>query len=236
MNSIAKAQVTNMFLDPNYFLFIIPPMLLLLFAQSRVKSTFQKYSKIPNQRGMSGAEVARTLLDANGLYDVPVEMIKGNLSDHYDPRKRTMRLSQAVYMSRSVAALGIAAHETGHAVQQKQGYVPLQLRSAIAPAASFGSNIAWVMILAGVFIQFTALVWLGIAFFAAGTIFALITLPVEFNASHRAMAMLTNMGIVDRTEADQNRQVLNAAALTYVAGFLAALMQLFYWLGFARRG
>lgn len=224
----------------SYFLFIIPPMLLLLYAQWRVKSTFNKYSKIPNQRGMSGAEVARALLDANGLRDIPVEMINGDLSDHYDPRSRTMRLSKAVYMSRSVAALGIAAHETGHAIQQQRGYVPLQLRSAIAPAASVGSNIGWIMILAGVFIQMTALAWLGIAFFAAGTVFALITLPVEFNASTRAMSLLTTMGIVDRTEAAQNREVLNAAALTYVAGFVAALMQMLYWLsivsGMNRRG
>ncbi len=229
-----------MLFSSSYFLFIIPPMLLLLYAQWRVKSTFNKYSKIPNQRGMSGAEVARALLDANGLRDIPVEMINGELSDHYDPRSRTMRLSKPVYMSRSVAALGIAAHETGHAIQQQRGYVPLQLRSAIAPAASIGSNLGWIMILAGVFIQMTALAWLGIAFFAAGTVFALITLPVEFNASSRAMNMLTTMGIVDRTEADQNRQVLNAAALTYVAGFVAALMQMLYWLsivsGMNRRG
>ncbi len=229
-----------MLFSTSYFLYIIPPMLLLLYAQWRVKSTFNKYSKIPNQRGMSGAEVARALLDANGLRDIPVEMINGELSDHYDPRSRTMRLSKPVYMSRSVAALGIAAHETGHAIQQQRGYVPLQLRSAIAPAASVGSNLGWIMILAGVFIQMTALAWLGIAFFAAGTVFALITLPVEFNASTRAMNMLTTMGIVDRTEANQNREVLNAAALTYVAGFVAALMQMLYWLsivsGMNRRG
>lgn len=229
-----------MIFDSSYILFIIPPMLLLLYAQWRVKSTFNKYSKVPNQRGMSGAEVARALLDANGLRDIPVEMINGDLSDHYDPRSRTMRLSKSVYMSRSVAAVGIAAHETGHAIQQKHGYVPLQLRSAIAPAASVGSNIGWIMILGGVLIQMTALAWLGIAFFAAGTVFALITLPVEFNASSRAMNLMTTMGIVDRTEAAQNREVLNAAALTYVAGFVAALMQLLYWLsivsGMNRRG
>lgn len=229
-----------MIFDSSYFLFIIPPMLFLLYAQWRVKSTFNKFSKVPNQSGMSGAEVARALLDANGLRDIPVEMINGDLSDHYDPRSRTMRLSKAVYMSRSVAAVGIAAHETGHAIQQKHGYVPLQLRSAIAPAASVGSNIGWVMILGGVLIQMTALAWVGIAFFAAGTVFALITLPVEFNASSRAMNLMTTMGIVDRTEAAQNREVLNAAALTYVAGFVAALMQLLYWLsivsGMNRRG
>jgi len=219
-----------MIFSSTYFLYIIPPMIFLLFAQWRVKSTFNKYSKVPNQRGMTGAEVARALLDANGLRDIPVEMINGNLTDHYDPRSRTMRLSKPVFMSRSVAALGIAAHETGHAIQQQHGYVPLQIRSALAPVASIGSNIGWIMIIGGILISVTQLAWLGIAFFAAGTVFALITLPVEFNASSRAMAMLTTMGIVDRTEAQQNREVLNAAALTYVAGFVAALMQLLYWL------
>jgi uncharacterized protein len=229
-----------MLFSSTYLLFIIPPMLFLLYAQWRVKSTFNKYNKVLNQRGMSGAEVARALLDANGLRDIPVEMINGDLTDHYDPRSRTMRLSKGVYMSRSVAALGIAAHETGHAVQQQHGYVPLQLRSAIAPVASVGSNFGWIMIMAGVFIQVTSLAWVGIALFAAGTLFALVTLPVEFNASTRAMGLLTSMGIVDRTEAEQNRQVLDAAALTYVAGFVAALMQLLYWLsivsGMNRRG
>ncbi len=219
-----------MIFDSTYFLYIIPPMIFLLYAQWRVKSTFNKYSKVLNQRGMSGAEVARALLDANGLRDIPVEMINGDLTDHYDPRSRTMRLSKPVFMSRSVAALGIAAHETGHAIQQQHGYAPLQIRSVLAPVASIGSNIGWVMIIGGILISITQLAWVGIAFFAAGTLFALITLPVEFNASNRAMAMLTTMGIVDRTEAQQNREVLNAAALTYVAGFVAALMQLLYWL------
>lgn len=219
-----------LFLDPRYFLFILPPMLLLMLAQRRVRSTFGKYSQIPNQRGLSGQQVARAILDANGLYDVPVEMIQGQLTDHYDPRNRTLSLSAPVYNGRSVAALGIAAHETGHALQDKVGYVPLRLRSGLVPAASVGSNIGWIMILAGVVIHLTSLAWLGIAFFAAGTLFALVTLPVEFNASSRALAMLTTMGIVDRTEYQQNREVLNAAALTYIAGFLAALMQLLYWL------
>lgn len=218
-----------MILDPMYFLFILPPILLMLWAQSRVRGTFTKYSQIRNQRGMTGAQVARTILDANGLYDVPVEMVQGELSDHYDPRTRTLRLSPQVYGTQSVAALGIAAHEAGHALQHKEGYVPLQVRSALVPAASIGSNLGWIMILAGVVIGLTQLAWLGVAFFAAGTLFALVTLPVEFNASNRALQMLTTMGIVDRTEYDQNKQVLNAAALTYIAGFLAALMQLLYW-------
>ena len=218
-----------MIFDPTYFLFILPPLLLMLYAQHRVKSTFQKYEQVPNQRGMSGGEVARYLLDANGLRDVPIEVVQGQLTDHYDPRSRTLRLSQPVYASRSVAALGIAAHETGHAIQHQTGYLPLQLRSALVPVASIGSNIGWIMILAGIVIQFSTLAWLGIAFFAAGTLFAFVTLPVEFNASNRALQLLSSTGIIDRTEYEQDRQVLNAAALTYVAGFLAALMQLLYW-------
>jgi len=213
-----------------YFLFILPQLLLMLFAQARVRGAFTKYSQVPNQRGMSGAEVARAILDANGLSDVPVEMVQGELTDHYDPRERALRLSPPVYQGRSVAALGIAAHEAGHALQHKAGYVPLQIRSLLVPAASIGSNLGWIMILAGIVIGLTQLAWLGIAFFAAGTLFALVTLPVEFNASNRALQMLTTMGIVDRTEYQQNREVLNAAALTYIAGFLAALMQLLYWL------
>lgn len=218
------------YFDPMYFVFMAPALLLLLFAQWRVQSTFGEYRNVPNRLGLTGAQVARMILDANGLYDVPVELTPGDLSDHYDPRRRVLRLSMPVYGGRSVAALGIAAHEAGHAIQHKVGYVPLQLRSALVPAATFGSNIGWIMIIAGIVIGATGLAWLGIAFFSAGTLFALVTLPVEFNASSRAMQMLTTMGLVDRTEYEQNRQVLNAAALTYIAGFLAALLQLLYWI------
>ena len=219
-----------MFFDPIFLLFIIPPILLMLYAQWRVKNTFSKYSKVMNQRGLSGAQAARQILDINGLADVPVEQVDGELTDHYDPRARALRLSTPVYGGRSVAALGIAAHEAGHALQHSEGYVPLQVRSLLVPAATFGSNLGWIMILGGLILQFTAIAWLGVLFFAAGTLFALVTLPVEFNASSRAMAMLTTNGmIVTQDEQNQNQQVLNAAALTYIAGFLAALMQLIYW-------
>lgn len=220
-----------MIFDPIFLLFIIPPILLMLYAQSRVKSTFGKYSQVMNQRGISGAQAARQILDDNGLHDVPVEQVEGELTDHYDPRARALRLSTKVYSGHSVASLGIAAHEAGHALQHAQGYVPLQVRSLLVPAATFGSNLGWIMILGGLILQITGLAWLGIAFFAAGTLFALVTLPVEFNASSRAMAMLTSNGmLVTQEEQDQNQQVLNAAALTYIAGFLAALMQLIYWI------
>jgi uncharacterized protein len=220
-----------MIFDPLFFLFIIPPILLMLFAQWRVKNTFGKFSQVMNQRGISGAQAARKILDDNGLYDVPVEQVEGELTDHYDPRARALRLSTPIYSGRSVAALGIAAHEAGHALQHAQGYVPLQVRSLLVPAATFGSNLGWIMILGGLVLQITAAAWLGVLLFAAGTLFALVTLPVEFNASSRAMAMLTNNGmIVTQEEQSQNQQVLNAAALTYIAGFLAAFMQLLYWI------
>ena len=188
---------------------MVPTIILVLWAQNRVKRTFRQFGTIPNQQGLSGTEVARMILNANGLSSVPV---RGELTDHYDPRTRTLRLSEPVYSSRSVAALGIAAHETGHALQHAEGYAPLQFRSALVPVASVGSNLGWIMVLAGILIGVTGLAWLGVAFFAAGKLFALVTLPVEFNASSRAMAQLTSMGIVDRTEYDQNRKVLSAAA------------------------
>lgn len=217
------------YFDPLYIILMLPTIILMLWAQHRVRGTFQKYSQVANQRGMTGAEAARVILTSNGLGQVPVEPTRGELSDHYDPRSRTLRLSEPVYYGRSVAALGIAAHEAGHALQHAQGYLPLQVRGALVPAASLGSNLGWIMVLAGIVIGLTQLAWLGVIFFAAGTLFALVTLPVEFNASSRAMAQLTNLGLVDRTEYDQNRQVLNAAAWTYIAGFAAALVQLIYY-------
>lgn len=212
-----------------YLLFMVPTIVLMFWAQHRVKSTFKKYSEVPNQRRMSGAEAARYILDSHGLSNVPVEPVAGELTDHYDPRSRTMRLSQPVYNGRSVAALGIAAHETGHALQHAEGYVPLKVRGALVPLASVGSNLGWIMVLAGIILNIVGIAWLGVAFFALGTLFALVTLPVEFNASSRAMAELQTMGFVDRTEYDQNKKVLNAAAWTYIAGFLAAAVQLLYY-------
>lgn len=219
-----------MIFDPLYLIMMAPTIILMLWAQRRVKNTFQKYSQVPNQQRMSGAEVARVILDSHGLHDVPVEPIAGELTDHYDPRVRALRLSQPVYNSRSVAALGIAAHESGHALQHAQAYFPLQVRGALVPVASIGSNVGWIMVLAGIMIGLSGLAWLGVILFAAGTVFALITLPVEFNASSRALAELSNMGIVDRSEMDQNKKVLNAAAWTYIAGFAAAAMQLIYYI------
>lgn len=218
-----------MFFDPLWFVFMLPAMAFIMFAQHRVKSTFEKYAKMPSQSRMTGAQVASEILRANGIYDVQVEHVPGQLSDHYDPRSKTLRLSDVVYGSTSVAAIGVAAHEVGHAIQHARGYAPLQLRSAIVPVASIGSNLGPIMLLAGFLIGFIQLAWLGVAFFAAGTLFALVTLPVEFNASSRAMQQVSTLGIFDRTEYDQGRKVLNAAALTYVAGFAAAFLQLMYY-------
>jgi Zn-dependent membrane protease YugP len=179
---------------------------------------------------LTGAQVARAILDRNGLFDVPVELTPGELTDHYDPLRRVVRLSEPVYYGRSVAALGVAAHETGHAIQHKIGYVPLQLRTAIVPAVNIGTNIGWILMLLGIVIGISGLAWVGVILFSLGTLFALLTLPVEFDASRRALALLTTMGIVDRTEEGQAREVLNAAALTYVAGLVMAVLNLLYWI------
>jgi len=218
-----------MFFSPLYLIMMAPTIILMLWAQHRVNSTFAKYSKVPNQRRLTGAETARYILDSHGLSDVPVEPVAGKLTDHYDPRSRTLRLSEPVYRSTSVAALGIAAHESGHALQHAEGYAPLQARSALVPVASFGSSIGFIVVFAGLLLQLAPIAWLGIALFGAATLFALVTLPVEFNASSRAMAELQTLGFVDRTEYDQNRKVLNAAAWTYIAGFAAAVMSLLYY-------
>ncbi len=218
-----------MFFDPLYIIMMLPTIALMLWAQHKVKSTFKKYSSVPNQRRMTGAETARYILDSHGLADVPVEPVAGELTDHYDPRSRTLRLSEPVYRSTSVAALGIAAHEAGHALQHAEGYAPLQARSALVPVASIGGNFGFIVVFAGLLLQLQPLAWVGIAMFAAATLFALVTLPVEFNASSRAMAELQTLGFVDRTEYDQNRKVLNAAAWTYVAGFAAAVVSLLYY-------
>jgi Zn-dependent membrane protease YugP len=217
------------YFDPTYLLFMLPAMGLMLYAQHKVNSTFKKFSQVPNQQRITGAEVAHRILVANGLTDVKVEPIRGQLTDHYDPRDKTLRLSEPVYGARTVSAMGVAAHETGHALQHAQAYAPLKIRSTLVPVASIGSQFGWIVLMAGVVVGVTQLAWVGIAMFAAATLFALVTLPVEFNASSRAMAQLTTLGIVDRTEYEQDRKVLNAAALTYIAGFVAALLQLLYW-------
>ncbi len=218
-----------MFFDPLYLVFALPGLLLGFWAQSRVKSAFKKYSRVRTLRNMTGAEIARSLLDAQGLYDVRIEEVKGTLSDHYDPRAKVLRLSPEVYRTPSVAAAGVAAHEMGHALQDASGYGPLRLRSSLVPAVQFGSSLGpWVFI-AGFLMQLTTLAWLGVILFAASVAFALITLPVEFDASRRAKQLLTSSGIVMGDEAKGVDRVLDAAALTYVAAAVTAIGTLLYY-------
>lgn len=212
-------------LDPTFIL-ILPAIILAAYAQSKVTSTFNKYLRVRNSYGYTGYEVARKLLDFHGLDDVPIELIPGRLSDHYDPRKRVLRLSRDVYESSSLASVGVAAHECGHAIQHQEGYAPLVVRNAIAPIASIGSQAAWVFIFAGFIFNFLNLVDLGILLFSAAVAFQVITLPVEFNASSRAVALLESNGLVPADEIRPAREVLRAAALTYVAATFAAIMQL----------
>ncbi len=223
--------------DPMYFVFALPPMLLVLWAQSRVKGAYAKYSQIRNMSNLTGAQVARILLQARGLEGVEVEMVDGNLTDHYDPTSKTLRLSQGVYSSPSVASMGIVAHEVGHAVQDQVGYVPLRFRAALVPAVNLGSTMGYLFFLAGIFINWTGLVWLGIGFFSLGVLFALVTLPVEFNASNRALALLKGNGLVSTEEYQGAHDVLSAAALTYVAAVAQALGSLLYfvWIAMGRR-
>ncbi len=212
-------------LDPTMIL-LIPAIVFALYAQSKVTSAFYKYSRMRNSYGHSGYQVARRLLDAHGLHDVPIELAPGRLSDHYDPRKRILRLSQEVYNSNSLAAVGVAAHECGHAIQHQEGYAPLQVRNAIAPVASIGSQAAWLFIMGGLLIGFTGLFDIGILLFTVVVAFQIITLPVEFNASGRAIALLEGQGLVPVNELGPAKKVLDAAALTYVAATVSAILQL----------
>lgn len=213
------------YVDPTYIL-IIPALLLAIYAQGKVQTAFRRYMREYSQSGMTGAQVARALLDSNGLYDVPVEMVAGTLSDHYDPRTRRMRLSPQVYQSTSVAALGVAAHETGHAVQHAQAYVPLGIRNNLYPVANIGSQMAFPLFFIGFLTWSQTIMSVGIWLFIGALAFQLVTLPVEFNASRRALAMLEGGGYLTRAEVPKARRVLSAAALTYVAAAAMAALQL----------
>ena len=216
-----------MYLDSYYMILVLPALLLAMFAQSRVSSTYARYSKVRAYSGQTGAQVARHILDANGLYNIRVEQIGGNLTDHYDPRAGVIRLSNGVYGSGSVAAIGIAAHETGHAVQHARNYAPLTLRNAIIPVTNFGAKLSMPLILFGLFAGNQYLLNLGILCFALMTVFQLLTLPVEFNASSRALSILSEEGILQtQEETAAAKKVLSAAALTYVAALLVSAAQL----------
>lgn len=227
----------------DYMLFILPGFLLVMLAQYLVNSTYRKWSQVRNRYGLTGEDAARRLLNYGGLNNVSVEGIAGQLSDHYDPRTKTLRLSSGVAKSESIAAIAVAAHEIGHALQDRQGYLPLRFRAAIVPAANVGSWLGYIMIIAGILLRLSNLAWLGILFFSLGAIFALATLPVELNASVRARQLLRQAGLVYADDESRGvSAVLNAAAFTYVAALAAALLQLLYWvlavggLGGRRRG
>lgn len=217
-----------MFFDLNSLLLMIPAILISLYAQIKVKSTFNKYLKVRNYRGMTGAEVARRILANNGLNEVKVEMVGGVLSDHYDPRGKVVRLSPEVYNGDSISSLGVAAHETGHAIQDSVGYAPLAIRSSLVPVASFGSSVSWILILIGFFLGSLGGIFIkiGIILFSFAVLFQIVTLPVEFNASKRALAVLTEGGYIDNDELRLTKKVLNAAAFTYVAAALVAILEL----------
>lgn len=216
-------------------LLVLPALILSLWAQFRVNSTFDKYAKIYNRRGLTGADAARRILDANGLHHVRIEQVHGHLSDHYDPRANVIRLSDSVYGSPSAAAVGVAAHEAGHAVQYAKNYAPIKLRAAIIPVTRFGSMLAMPLFFIGLLAAFPPLLLAGIVLYSAVTLFQLVTLPVEFNASSRALQTLEHTGMLVGDELDGARRVLSAAAMTYVAALVSSLLTLLRLLILANR-
>lgn len=224
-----------MIFDPLYLAVIGVGMLLSLWASAKTKGAFKKYSQFTTRRGMTGADIAQAILRDNGISDVRVEPVAGNLSDHYDPRTKTLRLSEGVYGSRSMAAAGVAAHEVGHAIQHARAYGPLNFRSMWVPVANFGSGLSFVIIIAAMFLGGAATEWgrtaaiVGVALFATTTVFTLITLPVEFDASRRAMVTLQRGNYLTPEEMKGAKSVLDAAALTYVAAAITSILTLLYW-------
>ena len=217
------------FYDYWYIVLVMPAVLLSIFASIKVNTTFKKYSKVRSSRGITGAEAARRVLDANGLYSVKIERVRGDLTDHYNPQNNTIYLSQTVYDNPSAAAIGVAAHEAGHAVQHAVGYTPIKIRAAIIPATRFGSMLAFPLILFGLLLEASGMIYLaylGVACFGLSTLFQLVTLPTEFNASRRALRAIESCGILAKDEISSARKVLSAAAMTYVAALAVSLMQL----------
>jgi Zn-dependent membrane protease YugP len=227
------------FYNPTYLLFMAPAFILMMLTSWYVKHAYNKWSKVGSSSRLTGAQVAQRLInssayvtteDGRGLFDVRIQGIGGNLTDHYDPRSKTLRLSQGVANTSSVAAVAIAAHELGHALQDAENYLPLRFRAALVPAVNVGSWLGWILIMVGLFLNMTNLAWLGVLVFSGGAVFALATLPVEFNASARAKQLLAETGII---QSEQERRgvnnVLNAAALTYVAALVTAVLQLLYF-------
>ncbi|NEU31164.1 zinc metallopeptidase [bacterium LRH843] len=209
-----------------FLIYFILLLIIPIWAQMRVKGAYRKYSQISSSSGMAGAQVARKILDENGLYNVRIEEVPGKLTDHYDPSSKVVRLSTDNYHGTSIAGAAVAAHEVGHAIQDAEGYAFLRLRHALVPAANFGSNASFFLILAGILLSWSGFILLGIFAMAAAVLFQIVTLPVEFNASSRAMEQIVSAGVIRNDEERETRKVLNAAALTYVAGALVALLEL----------
>jgi Zn-dependent membrane protease YugP len=229
-----------LYFNINYMIFMLPAFLLMIGTQIYVNSTYRKWSQVASLNRMTGAQAAQSLIRRFNMYDVQVEGVRGNLTDHYDPRSKILRLSEGVFGRSSVASLAIAAHELGHAMQDQEGYFPLRLRAMLVPAVNIGSYMGWIFIILGLLLNLTGLAWAGVVVFGLGALFALATLPVEFNASARAKAMLAESGIIMGEDEQRGvNAVLNAAALTYVAALFTAVMQLLYYaslvLGSGRR-
>jgi Zn-dependent membrane protease YugP len=225
-----------MYFNSSYLIFVLPAFLLAMFAQYKVKSAYAKWTKVANQRGLTGLDAANAILRPEGLSDVQVQGIQGVLTDNYDPRKKTLNLSQGVAQQPSVASLAIVAHEIGHALQDHQGYAPLKLRGAIVPAVQISGWVAPIMFLLGWLLNYSGLVWLAIILFGLGAVFALITLPVEFNASRRGLQLLQTYQLLDGQELQGAKAVLQAAALTYVAALIQALATMMYYISLVTGG
>lgn len=218
------------FFDPRYIIFMLPAFILMMIVQGYVQSAYNKWSKVRARSGFSGAQAAQRLIQRGGLYDVSVEGVQGRLADHYDPRQKVLRLSPGVYQGQSVASLAIAAHELGHAMQDHEAYFPLRLRAALVPAVNIGSYMGWILLMIGIVLGSTQMAWLGVIVFSGGALFALATLPVELNASARAKRLLSESGLILGEEEQRGvNHVLNAAALTYVAALITAVLQLLYF-------
>jgi len=213
------------FWDPT-MIWLIPPMLFALYAQNKVRSAYRKFSQIRSTAGLTGAQIATSILRENGIHDVEIEETSGTLSDHYDPRSRTVRLSNTNYRGSSIASLSVAAHEVGHAIQHQSDYYPLSIRHSILPFANLGSTLAMPLFFIGFFFQFPTLIDVGIFFFIGAVLFQVVTLPVEFNASSRALLQLEKGGYLDSSEISQAKKVLNAAALTYIAAAAVSVFHL----------
>ena len=221
--------------DMTYLILVLPFVILSIWASTNVNSTFKKYSSVHNRAGLTGAEVARRILYENGLYDVKIEQTHGHLTDHYDPRTNTVRLSESTYNSTSSSAIGVCAHEVGHAIQHAEQYGPIKIRTAIVPITQIGSTLSMPILLAGFILGFGVLIYVGIALFATSTVFQLVTLPTELNASSRALKALDSCGILEKDELKGAKKVLTAAALTYVAALASSLLTLLRYIMLAKR-